>query len=725
MHKFLLSVLFACFAMQANANHFTGAHLRYEFVSAPMTYRIHLTLYKTCESGAIDLPTFINVFAESKQNNAIVNKNLVRISNDTLQPYCAGTVTSCENISSAYPGYIAAVYSDTVKLPSVASDWFIVFNNSNRNFGITNLQGASGQSFYVEAPIKLNYNNTSAVMPDYPPHVMFVNDSLKIPLTAYDADGDSIDYQFVQPISGPGMGIPYYTGYSASLPFGNGGLCYIDADNNMVLKSTATGKYTLAMRINEYRNGALVGYTMRDFIVICISTTAGNILTTPTPVSTANMITYTCPGRNNQLNFSFTDPNQSDSVYLQIIPPALPSGWTFNTTAAPGIGSASGSISWTTPVSVIPSQLPFFNISVAVRDNSCRLQGKATYMYTVLLRDCGADSVWPGDANADKIVDLYDPLAIALTYNDTGAARPGATTNWNAEYCDFWNGSFLNNIDKKHADCNGDGIVTTADLPAISLNYGKVHAKGPRRKTTAATELYFDHTGINPNPDSTVSIKILLGNSTNPVSSLYGLAANITVDGLSLATPPVITYGSSWLGNSANTLSFTKDVSPTSTDWAYARTDKQNTNGQGQVANVEFKIPASTPGGTLVTLSFDRAKFIDKDGLELQDIGTPDDTFYVRHPAAVNNIHNTSWQVQIYPNPSHGIASLSINTANKVDANIAIKDITGKTISTATNTLKAGNNIISLPTNKLAPGVYLVHISGMGNSGKVVKWIVR
>jgi hypothetical protein len=342
-----------------------------------------------------------------------------------------------------------------------------------------------------------------------------------------------------------------------------------------------------------------------------------------------------------------------------------------------------------------------------------------------MLRDCGADSVWPGDANADKIVDLYDPLAIALTYNDTGAARTSATTNWNAEYCDFWNGSFLNNIDKKHADCNGDGIVTSADLGAVALNYGKVHAKGPRRKTTAATELYFDHTGIDPNPDSTVSIKIMLGNSTNQVNGLYGLAANITVDGLSLATPPTITYSSSWLGNGTNTMSFTKEVSPTSTDWAYARTDKQNTSGQGQVANVEFKIPASTPGGTLVTLSFDKARFIDKDGLELQDIGILDDTFYVRHPATVKNINQNDWQVQIYPNPSGGTASLHVLSANRTDANITVKDITGKTISITNKLLETGRNTISLSGDMLAPGIYMVYISGTGHSGKAIKWVIH
>ncbi len=724
MNRLLLVALFFCFST-ASANHFTGAHLRYEYLGTPLTYRIHLTLYKTCETGAIDFPTFIGIYAESKLNNLVVNKNLPRISNDTLQPFCAGTVTTCTNLSASYPGYITAEYADTIKLPSSANDWYFVFSNSSRNFGITNLQGASGQSFYVDAPL-LMANNISAVIPDYPPHTIFINDSMKIPLTALDPDGDSIAYEFVQPASGQGMPIPYYTGYSVATPFGAGGLCYIDGDNNMVLKSTATGKYTLAMKIKEYRNGVYIGYTLRDYIVICVAATPGSTLTTPEPVSTANMVTYTCPGRNNQLYFNFTDGNPADSVYLDIVEPVLPGNWTFTTSTTAGVGTAIGSISWKTPASVTPAQLPFFNVNVVARDNACKLQGKATYVYTVMVRDCSADSVWPGDANSDKTANLYDPLAIAIAYNDTGSARPSASTNWVAQYCDFWDGSFLNNIDKKHADCNGDGIVDTADLNAISLNYGQVHAKGPRRKTTATTELYFDHSGINPNPDSTVNIKILLGNAINPVSGLYGLATNVLVDGLSLATPPLITYSTSWLGNNTNTLSFIKDVSATSVDWAYARTDKQDVNGQGLIANLEFKIPASTPVGTLVTLSFDRAKFIDHEGLELTDIGTLQDTFYVRLPAAVHDINNNTWHAQLYPNPSGKRAELSIHTVTNSDAHIVVCDVTGKKQYEQNIGLNAGKNIIELPAANMPAGVYLLYISAEGNSTRqTLKWIIQ
>lgn len=724
-NRFLLSVLFSCMAFISSGNHFTGAHLRYEYISNNQ-YRLHLTLYKTCESGAIDLPSFIGVYAESKLTNQIVNKNLVRVSNDTLQPFCSGTVTSCTNISSAYPGYIVGVYTETIQLPINANDWYFVFSNSNRNFGITNLQGASGQSFFVDAPAITYLTNTSAVMPDYPPHTIFINDSSMIPLTAMDKDGDSIAYEFVQPQSSQGLGIPYYAGYSVAMPFGSGGLCYIDGNNNMILKSTSVGKYTLTLKIKEYRNGLLISYTTRDFIVICTSASAGNALSIPQPKNNGNRVTYTCPGRNNLLRFSFADNNPADSVMLKIQAPSLGSGWNFTTAKTDGIGSATGSINWQTPPGTNPAQLPFFNIAVTASDNSCKLKGEATYIYTVFVRSCSADSVWPGDANADKTADMYDALAVAINYNDTGSARPAVSNNWAAQFCDFWNGSFLNNIDKKHADCNGDGKVDTADLSVISQNYGLTHPKGgARQKGTGISELYFDHSGINPNPDSVVSIKIMLGNSTSPINKIYGLAANVLVDGLSLSTPPDITYSSSWLGNNAKTLNFSKDVSPVSIDWAYARNDKQNVSGNGQIADLVFKIPASTPGGTLVTLSYNRALFIDKDGLELTDISTVEDTFYIRYPANIQPLYSTAMQTRLYPNPSASNTMLEIHVGNQADATIEVTDVAGKIVSMDNTRLKTGTNLVTLPANRLAPGMYMVQVYGSGLQPQTLKWVIR
>lgn len=721
MNRLILFTLLTCISLYTNANHFNGGQLRYEFTGTPLVYKVELILYNTCESASISFPTFTNVYIESKTQSVLINKNLKRVSLDTIDNFCTGTTTSCNNASSQFIGMTAAVYSDTVKLPVSAQDWNFVFSNSTRSLNILNLQSASSQSFYLDAPININnQNNSCAKIPDYPPMIIPVNDSAVIPLSYKDADGDSVVFSFTTPKSGSNMNIPYYSGYSTNMPFGSTGSCYIDNNNRMVLKSTTSGKYTIALRINEYRNGGYVGYSDRDFVVYCLPVTG---YTVPYPKHQNNIETYTCPSRPNKLLFDFIDPISTDSVYIDITPPPF-QGWTFSTTENNGIGSAGGEITWTTPASVNPATLTHFFIEVNVKDNGCHISGTGTYIYKVNIRDCGADSVWPGDANSDMIVNLYDPLAVALAYGDTGVLRPNADTAWRAQYCNFWLGSFLNNIDKKHADCNGDGKVDTADLNVISINYGKIHAKGgtPSHKPTAPVELYFDHSNVKRKPGDTAILQILLGNASAPVQGLYGLATNIQIDGLNLADAPIIKYPSSWLGNSNNTLSFVKDLSATSIDWAYARTDKQNKNGQGIIAEIEFVIPPNTQPGTLVKLNFDKTKLIDNNGLDITEFSSREDTFYIWQSTGITNVNQKNI-IHIFPNPSSGVLNITAYAPANDILTITISSITGKEIINTRELISKGNNTIT--TQPYCPaGIYLISITPH-NSGdtQTYKWV--
>lgn len=727
MKKLRLVILLLTFCYNSRADHFNGAELRYEYTGTPLVYRIELTLYNTCESSAIAFPTFTNIHVESKSINKFITKNIPLVSKDTLNQYCPATTTSCTSISSQYIGMTKAVYSDTFKLPANATDWDFIFNNSGRSLNILNLQSASSQSFHIDARVNTNqYNNKSAKIFDTPPMVIPVNNTVKIPISYTDADGDSVAFAVANPKSSTATNIPYYTGFSATNPFGTGGTYTINSDNILTLKSTMQGKFTLAMNAKEYRGGKLISTTTRDFVVVCGNFSNG--LTIPQPITTSNFEITTCPGRPNYLNLEFVDSNITDSVVVSINTPAL-SGWTFNTNIQNNIGIAKAAIEWTTPVTANPATLSEFDILVTVRDNSCQLRGEGTYLYKVTLIDCGADSVWPGDANKDFIVDMYDPLAIALVYDDTGVTRPNVSTTWAPQYCNFWLGSFLNNIDKKHADCNGDGIVDTADLHIIDSNYNKTRTgtATPYIPVAGAVDLRFDHTGVNRDTGDTAIIKVLLGTSATPATNVYGLASNIKVSGLNLSSPPVITFPNSWLGTPNNTLNFSKDVSASSIDWAYARTNHQNASGQGIIANVQFVIPPNTPSGTLVTLNFENSMMVNKDGHEFTGLSTMQDTFYVWHPVSIDEQHNTDkHSIAIYPNPSTGNTNINISATQTDKLNITVNSITGKNIWNNTTTVNKGNNTLQLSTEQYPAGVYIVTITAADNNySKVLRFIKR
>src|SRR5690606_11956536 len=130
-----------------------------------------------------------------------------------------------------------------------------------------------------------------------------------------------------------------------------------------------------------------------------------------------------------------------------------------------------------------------------------------------------------------------------------------------------------------------------------------------------------------------------------------------------------------------------------SVDWAYARTDHQNVTGLGQIAEVTFTIPANTPDGTLVTLSYDKTMLIDNEGIENKDYNTLQDTFYVWHlPSSVSVLKSGLERISLYPNPAGETTILKYNAPFNIKVNISISDVTGKQIADYNVSAVKGNN---------------------------------
>ena len=212
-----------------------------------------------------------------------------------------------------------------------------------------------------------------------------------------------------------------------------------------------------------------------------------------------------------------------------------------------------------------------------MRDQVCPRPGVAWYDVVVRTAPCTVDSVWPGDADGDKTVNLYDPLAIAVAFGKAGPVRTGATTSWTAQQAPDWTTSFLNNVNHKHADCDGNGTVNNNDLNAVTLNYGQTRPKSggedEHSKTAGLPDLFFDHTGVQAVRGTTVTIPVKLGTPGSQMAGLYGLATRIQLQNVVPTINPTMTYpASSWMGTTANTLRFAAGVSTAAVDWAFART---------------------------------------------------------------------------------------------------------------------------------------------------------
>ncbi|MDI6804467.1 MAG: FlgD immunoglobulin-like domain containing protein [Bacteroidota bacterium] len=77
------------------------------------------------------------------------------------------------------------------------------------------------------------------------------------------------------------------------------------------------------------------------------------------------------------------------------------------------------------------------------------------------------DTIYPGDANNDAIVDMRDVLPIARHLGVTGSPRNSPSLNWTPQNL---TGPF-NPLEAAFADCNGDGIVKANDIQGVIQNW--------------------------------------------------------------------------------------------------------------------------------------------------------------------------------------------------------------------------------------------------------------
>jgi len=716
-----LCLLFSC---KLFASHLASAEIRYEYTGTGNQYRIYLTLLKACEPFNASLASNEMVYISSSCASTTQLTLPLYSGPDTIANYCAGTLNSCAQTNSIYPGFERRTYSATVNL-SACSDWKISWYSCCRNGQIANLSNPMNADIYVEATLDNSVAlNTSAWFANPSPLMVAQNTATTIPLDPVDAENDSLVLEWYNPMisssSTSGTAASYAPGFSFANPLGTGGSVTINANQSVTILAPLAGKFVLALKVSEYRNGVLVGTTMRDFNVMSVNT-GGITLTVPDPASPMHYTT--CPGASNTLTLNFTDPTPTDIVNLSITSPNLP-GWTFTTSTTSGTGTGTANISWTTPTTMNPATLPQFYFIIKVWDNGCPIYAYAEYAVVIQTAQCNTDSVWSGDANADFTVNMYDPLAIAVALGQTGPARPGATTNWQAEYCPDWTNSFMNGVNMKHADCDGNGTVDLTDLTPVTTNYGLVHLKGgPKMKTTGVPDLYFDLTGINFTPGATVSVPIKLGSTGNMMNDIYGLASSISISGVTLAAPPTITYPASWIGNSSNTLNFTKVMTNESLDWAYARTNHQNVSGQGTIATLNFTLPMSIPANTQLDLTFGGTQIVDKDLVELPNNAyNVIDTFAMINPVSVHEVANLLQLAQVVPNPSGNSANLQFQVTKSCGLTVTVADAAGRVVSSENHQLNNGNHQIALPAAQLSAGVYLIRLESEGVV-RTIKWI--
>ncbi|MGZ5283741.1 MAG: PKD domain-containing protein, partial [Bacteroidia bacterium] len=312
--------------------------------------------------------------------------------------------------------------------------------------------------------------------------------------------------------------------------------------------------------------------------------------------------------------------------------------------------------------------------------------------------------VWPGDANADKIVDNNDILAIGLAFGDTGSSRTDTSISWKGNIVKDWSNSFTSGENYKHADSDGDGEVGNSDTLAVGINYSNTHDKNSKANRGKNTDpvLKFDIRNDSLKAGDTLVAYILLGENALPAKDVYGLAFTVNYNA-DLFSSSEVDFSDCWLGNNLITFNHTSNKS----DFAITRTDHLNTSGSGKIAVLKLVVKQDIPREiNKVLFEITDNTIISADG-ETVPVNVENDSVpLIKTPNSINIIDVDVAGIKVYPNPGNGVYNIAYTDGFAGDMDIIVYTINGKKILTENSNDKSC--IIDL--TKYPGGIYLLQI---------------
>jgi gliding motility-associated-like protein len=291
----LIAGLALLFVSNLNATHNRAGEITYQQIG-PLTIRMTITTYTKESSIAADRDS-LEVFWGDGLSQWVKRSNGKgqSLDNDVKLNYYTAEHT--------YPG---------------RSTYTISFLDPNRSGNIVNINFPRSDEipFYLATRFTLldlqfqGYNN-SAVLLQPPVDVACVGQPFIHNPNAYDADGDSLSYELIAPLSGENQQVPNYFFPNQILPgsLNNTSLNPVTGEFRWEFPPQI-GEYNIAMRINEWRNGVKINSIIRDMQIL-----VRNCNTTPPIIEVVNEICVVA-GTTIQLPIKVSDKDLAQKIRL-------------------------------------------------------------------------------------------------------------------------------------------------------------------------------------------------------------------------------------------------------------------------------------------------------------------------------------------------------------------------------------------------------------------------
>jgi gliding motility-associated-like protein len=262
------------------ASHIIGGDIYYDYLGNNQ-YRFFITLYRDCAStGAqYDNPLYLSIFTQGSNHYQTVQ---VPFPGSVILP------VNFNNPCATQPSGICverAIYQVVLTLPPIPGGYTVSYQRCCRGPNITNLQFPDDTGLTLVAQIPGSNtgasNNSSPRFTNYPPVLLCNNDQLVFDHSATDPDGDQLVYSLVTPYAGANSGNPqplqmppppyfpvtWQANFSAPTPLGPGSSTLIHPVTGLLtVNPNLIGLFVVGVRVQEFRNGLLIGETIRDFL---------------------------------------------------------------------------------------------------------------------------------------------------------------------------------------------------------------------------------------------------------------------------------------------------------------------------------------------------------------------------------------------------------------------------------------------------------------------------
>ncbi|MBL4657886.1 MAG: hypothetical protein JKX73_07780, partial [Flavobacteriales bacterium] len=364
------------------ASHSMGVDLTFMCLGND-TYVFTISFYRDC--SGINAPTSANLSLSSVNCNQSLTQNLPLISSQEISALCPTALSTCQGGSE--PGAEQYIYSDTIQLPAQCTDWVFSWSHCCRNPLITNLTNPSSQNIYIEATHDntLANCNSSPIFTTLPVPYICSGQPYSYNHGAIDIDGDSLVYTLVNPLTTGAVPIGYQGGFTPTnfMNTISGSVTFSSQTGQMTIVPNGTQVAVVTILVEEWRNGVLIGTTMRDIqIIVLICGNQQPMLNAPGVVNLQNgslidtMQVEACVGSNIDFDLIASDPDNGDIISMTSNATQALNGASFTTS---GTNPVSGTLTWTPQI----ADVGFNSFTVTIQDDGCPVLGTQIYVVEI------------------------------------------------------------------------------------------------------------------------------------------------------------------------------------------------------------------------------------------------------------------------------------------------------------------------------------------------------